>query len=223
MRILLINPNTSEPITARLAASAQAALGGCDTLTAVTATSGPAVVRNAAQLEEAQASALSLAIEHRGHNDAIVLGISLDGAVRRMREQQSDIPVVGMTEAALATAALRVERIGLLTLGPELLPLYRHRVEQIGLASRVVGYEAPEIVSAFSMEGPPVRPEVLEPLVSACDRLQASGAQAVVLAGAVLCGYAQAIAGRCGMPVYDGVACAVRQALLLASLQYPPA
>ena len=31
----------------------------------------------------------------------------------------------------------------------------------------------------------------------------------VVLAGAVLCGYAPALSQRLGMPVFDGVACAV--------------
>jgi Asp/Glu/hydantoin racemase len=60
-----------------------------------------------------------------------------------------------------------------------------------------------------------VDPQVLEVLVHACRRLHSAGAQAVVLAGAVLCGYARLLRQRCGMRVFDGVDCAVRQLQVL--------
>lgn len=217
MRVLLINPNTSTHITARLAASARSALEQGDALTALTARDGPQVVRTAAQLGAAEHSALALAAAHAGEHDAIVLAISLDGAVRRLRERHPSLAVVGMTEAALLTACLRAERIGLLTLGAGLLPLYRERVAEIGLAGRVVAYAAPEAAEAFGAEAPLVAPAVLEVLAEACARLREAGAQTVVLAGAVLCGYAQALEARAGLPVLDGVACALRLARALAA------
>ncbi len=217
MRLLLINPNSSVHITERLAASARSALLPGESLTCLTAPTGPRAVRNADELAVAEASALALAAAQADTHDAIVLAISLDGAVPLLRQRHPALPVVGMTEAALLMACLRVERIGVLTLGSSLLDLYRQRVAQIGLASRVVAYQAPEAPAAFDTGGPLVAQPLLELLDQACARLRGDGAQAVVLAGAVLCGYAPALQQRCGLPVFDGVSCAVG----LARLQLP--
>jgi len=209
VRLLLINPNTSVHITDRMAASARTALVQGDVLTAITAIEGPTVVRSAELLVQADASAMALADAHASQHDAILLGISLDGAAPRLRQQHPEMPIVGMTEAGLMSACFRSERIGLLALGESVLPLYRQRVEQIGLASRVVAYQAPESPSAFASETPRVDTVVLSVLADASERLRRDGAQSIVLAGAVLCGYAAALSARCAMPVFDGVACAV--------------
>lgn len=214
MRLLLINPNTSAHITARLAASARQTLVAGDELLAVTAASGPRAVRAAADLQPANASALALATRHAASHDAIVLALSLDGAAVQLRQQHPNLPVIGMTEAALLTACLRCDRLGVLTLGSAMLPLYRQRIAQVGLVSRVAAYEAPEAPDAFDAGEPTVSPALLDRLVEAIARLRLSGAQGIVLAAAVLCGYAEVLQVRCAMPVFDGVACAVRQARL---------
>ena len=220
MRLLLVNPNASPHITARLAASARTALRPGDRLTAVNADAhtGPAVVRDAAGLRQAEANALALAAAHAGGHDAIVLGISLDGAAPALRAAHPERPVVGMTEAALCTAALAGERIGLLTLGADLLPLYHARVAAIGLAGRVVAAEAPDLPAAFAAPATPPASDpapldagVVVVLADAVRRLHARGAQSVVLAGAVLCGYAPVLGTATGVLCLDGVACAVGQ------------
>lgn len=219
MRLLLINPNTSAHITARLAASARRAMAAGDVLSAVTAAQGPAVVRSAEGLREAEINAQQLATAHGQAHDAIVLGISLDGAATGLRALWPHLPVVGMTEAALLTACLHRDRIGVVTLGASLLPLYRLRIAEVGVASRVVGVEAPEAPEAFTARAGDPAPAVLACLADAIDRLQHAGAQAIVLAGAVLCGHAQALQRRAGLPVFDGVDCAVRQARLMFEMR----
>lgn len=212
MRLLLINPNTSSHITERLAASARTMLQPGDKLTAVTAYCGPEVVLNAELLALASANSFMLAEAHAAEHDAIVLGISLDGAARRLREVHTELPIIGMTEAALLTACLCAERIGVLTLGANLLPLYRQRVAELGLTSRVVTYCAPECPIAFSAETVTIDLTVLNLLADSCLQMRRDGADAIVLAGAVLCGYATALTTRSGLLVLDGVACAVGQA-----------
>jgi Asp/Glu/hydantoin racemase len=210
---LLINPNSSAHITQRLVASARTALASGDTLQAVTALGEPAVVRDAATLQQAEHNAVALFDAHAGACAAVLLGISLDGAAPLLRLRRPALPVVGMTEAALMSACLRAQRVGLLTLGPALVPLYAARVAQIGLSSRVVGIEAPEAPQAFLPATTGVHPDTLAVLCVAGMRLQAQGAQALVLAGAVLCGgYAAELSVRCGCPVFDGMVCAVHQA-----------
>jgi len=215
---LLINPNSSAHITQRLVASAHTALAPGDTLQAVTASGEPAVVRDAASLHQSEHNAVTLFDVHADACDAVLLGISLDGAAPTLRLRRPALPVIGMTEAALMSACLRAERVGVLTLGPALVPLYAARVAQIGLSSRVVGIEAPEAPLAFLPTTTGVHPDTLAVLCAAGKRLQTQGAQTLVLAGAVLCGgYAAELSARCGCPVFDGMVCAVEQARALLS------
>lgn len=215
MHYLLINPNASAHITARLAASARAMLAPGETLETVNAAHEPVVVRDAATLAQADVQALALFEAHAAPADAVLLGISLDGAAETLRARAGRRPVVGMTEAAVMSALLTAPRIGLLTLGPAMLPLYAARVAQLGVAGRVAGIEAPSALSAFLPQTTGVDPATLDALDAAGARLQAAGAGALVLAGAVLCGYAPALAARRGVPVFDGMACAVLQARAL--------
>jgi allantoin racemase len=215
MRYLLINPNASTHITARLAASARAVLMPGETLHAVNATQEPAVVRDAATLAQAELQAVALFDAHAAAADAVLLGISLDGAAETLRARAGRRTVVGMTEAAVMSALLTAPRIGLLTLGPAMVPLYAARATQMGVAGRVAGIEAPEAPSAFLPQTMGVDAATLAALDAAGARLQAAGAGALVLAGAVLCGYAPALAARRGVPVFDGMACAVLQARAL--------
>ncbi len=221
MKLLLINPNASHSITERLAESARAALEPSDTLTALTAPDGPLVVRDASQLAQAELSALRLADAHAATHDAVLLAISLDGAAAALRRRHPQLPIVGMTEAALFSARTTTERIGLLTLGAALLPLYRERVEQAGFGSNVIAFEAPELPAAFAADALRVSPDVLDVLARACGRLRNSGAEAVVLAGAVLCGYADRLTDACGLPVLDGVMCGVQRCRTLFAERQP--
>lgn len=211
MKLLLVNPNASRAITERMAESARAMLAPGDTLTALTAPDGPLVVRDAEQLAQAERSALRLADAHAPTHDALLLAISLDGGVIALRRQHPQLPIVGMTEAALCVARSITGRIGLLTLGAVLLPLYRQRVEQAGFGADVIAFEAPELPAAFAADAPRVSPGGCKVLAHACGRLRDAGAEAVVLAGAVLCGYAGPLTDACGVPVLDGVMCGVQR------------
>lgn len=176
------------------------------------------MVRDAATLQQAEHNAIALFDAHADACDAVLLGISLDGAAPLLRLRRPALPVVGMTEAALMSACLRAQRVGLLTLGPGLVPMYAARVAQIGLSSRVVGIEAPEAPQAFLPATMGVHPDTLALLCVAGTCLQAQGAQTLVLAGAVLCGgYAAELSARCACPVFDGMVCAVEQARGLLS------
>jgi allantoin racemase len=215
MRVLLINPNTSEHITRRMAASAQRVLSPGERLEALTAVSGPVVVGSEAQLREADDNALAMARTHAREGDVIVLAISVDRAAPALRAALPAVTVVGMTEAAIACASLVAARVGLLTIGTAMVPLYRDRVAELGMTQRVGDFEAPELAAAFSSDVETVDPRVLPALTEAGENLRAAGCGAIVLAGAVLCGYETALARALRIPVFDGVACAVGMARLL--------
>lgn len=225
MRVLLFNPNRSAHITARLEASARGALQGGESLLARCGRFGPEVVRDAATLAEAEAGArLELpALAATAEADVVLLAISLDGAADELRRRLAPRPLLGMTEAAVAVAAQCGRRVGLLTLGPGLLPLYRARLADLLPAARIAGLEAPDLPRAFDPGAAGVAADVLPVLVDAARRLVERGADSVVLAGAVLCGYERALAAAIDRPVLDGVACAVHHLRALHRLRAPGA
>ena len=216
LRLLLVNPNTSVHITERLARSARPHLPAGATLTALTATEGPAAVRSPAELAAAGERVLAMAQAHQAQHDAVIVGISLDCGLAATRAAWAPRPVVGMTEAACLAALQIGPRFGVLTLGAAMANSYREHVCDLGFADALVAVAAPECPAAFAAEPGAVLPEVLDTLASASQPLCAAGARSVVLAGAVLCGYAPALRQRLGLPVLDGVACGV--ALLSARL-----
>jgi allantoin racemase len=221
MRLLLINPNTSAHITERLAASARRALPPGATLTALTAAEGPQAVRSAEEVPAATRNVINMARQHGPSHDAVLIGISLDCGLDDVRLQCAPQPVIGMTEAACLMACLHGPRFALLTLGGAMAPLYQAHVERLGLAQRLVGVVAPEMPQAFAAPADSVSTDVLEQLALAARSVLDGGADSLVLAGAVLCGYAPALSLRLGRPVLDGMVCAVQ--LTCARLSLPTA
>lgn len=209
-RLLLVNPNTSVHITERLALSARSQLPDGVGLTALTATEGPAAVRSPLELAAAADRVVAMAVAHQTDHDAVVVGISLDCGLAATRAAWAPRPVLGMTEAACHMACTAGPQFVLLTLGSAMADSYRDHVTQLGLAGRLAGVAAPEAPEAFSAAPHEVLPSVLDALLAATTPLCGPQVGSVVLAGAVLCGYAHALSQRLGLPVFDGVACAVQ-------------
>lgn len=209
-RLLLVNPNTSTHITERLARSARTQLSADVSLTALTAHEGPTAVRSPVELAAAAERVFTMASAHHTDHDAVVVGISLDCGLAATRAAWSPRPVLGMTEAACHMACLAGPQFVLLTTGAVMANSYRDHVAQLGLASRLTAVAAPEAPEAFTAAPHEVLPSVLDALVDSVRPLCGPEVGSLVLAGAVLCGYAQALSRRVGLPVFDGVACAVQ-------------
>lgn len=216
MKLLLINPNTSAHVTDRMVAAAQRTLGPHATVTGVTAASGPAIVGSRSENALAAASALELAAAHAQAADAVVLAISTDAGLDALREML-EVPVAGMLEAALFTAAQLGGRIGLMTLGARMLPLYQERAQLYGIASRVCAWHALELPAAYAQH---TSDDVVEAVAGhALQLVRDNSLDVLVLSGAVLAGYREAVARRLPVPVIDGTEAACWQAFALAKLR----
>lgn len=217
MKILLINPNTSQHVTERMRANAQQAVGDAATVHAFTAQSGPAIISSRSENAIALAEMLRLAAAHQEGHDVLMLGVSIDTGLQALREML-DIPVVGMAEAALLTASMLGGKIGCLTLGAAMVPAYEELTASYGLASRVSKWRAVEVPSAFKATD--ADPEVERALILASEQLvQQDGSDVIVLCGAVLAGYARQVAKAVGVPVVDPAQAAALQALTLARMR----
>jgi Asp/Glu/hydantoin racemase len=216
MNILLINPNTSTHITEKMVAVAQSTLKGQASVIGVTAKRGPAVVGSRVENTLAAVSSVELGAAYQSPVDAVVLGISTDSGLAALRELLN-VPVVGMLEAALLTACQLGGRIGLLTLGRRMLPLYQEQIAVYGLSGRLFGWRAMELPAAF---GHAPGPEVFEAVAAeAAEMVAEHGLDVIILSGAVLAGCRAVIQHRVSVPIIDGIEAASLQALALSLLQ----
>jgi len=93
MKILMINPNTSEHVTNRLQRVAQQAVNGMATICTFTADTGPAIISSRSENAIALSEMLRLAAEHQAGHEVLMLGVSIDTGLLALREML-DIPVV---------------------------------------------------------------------------------------------------------------------------------
>lgn len=212
MKLLLVNPNLTQAVTDRVMLAARAAARPGTELLAVTGTFGPQVIATRAEHALAAHGVLDLVAHHAPGCDAVVLAVSLDTALWACREVL-DIPVVGMTEAALMTAAMLAPRFGLLTYGPRLVPVYRELVEATGLIGRLAACGAVDVTPEQTFSEPD---RVRAAVQAEAQRLVEAGAEAVVLAGAAMAAMAPQLQPLLPVPLIDGIRCAVGLAETLA-------
>ena len=220
MRLLLINPNTTHAVTEAVLTAARASARPTTELRAVTAEFGPVVIGSRAENAVASHGVLQLAAQHAHDCDAVVLAVSLDTGLWACRELL-DIPVIGMTEAGLLIGNTVATRIGLLTYGRRMGPLYRELAESYGIGARIAGIATLDLAPQQTFSEPQrVRAAVL---AAAQQLVERDGAEAVLLAGAAMASMAAVLQPELDVPLLDGIACAVALAEARVGLPLPKA
>ena len=215
MRLLVINPNISESVTALIEAEARRSADPGTVVTMKTAPSGVAYIETRFEALLGAHATAQLAAEHHAGHDAVIVAAFGDPGLAALREVLP-VPVLGMTESALATACLLGHRFSIVAISQRIQAWYREMVESHGLIGRLASIRALDRPLA-SIGG--VQDEHADALLALCERaVREDGAEVIVLAGAPLAGLARALRGRLPVPVVDGVSSAVRHAATLVAL-----
>ncbi|MEO1491315.1 MAG: aspartate/glutamate racemase family protein [Pseudomonadota bacterium] len=199
MRILCLNANTTEFVTRTVGDEMRRALGDAAEVVDATPSFGPAVIKTRLDHAVATHGIVDAAAAH-GDVDAVMLAVSFDTGRDALREALS-VPVVGMSEASVAMARMVGGRIGYVSMGALVTPLYHETLGHCDLTRDMAGWEALEAPSAYR---PGDKSDLDAMLVGACGRLAKQGADVVVLLGAVLAGAARRIRDTSPLPVIDG-------------------
>ncbi len=220
MRILLVNPNTTQTVTDAVMVAASGVARPGTALLGVTGCFGPAVIGSRAEDALAQHSVLQLVADHATGCDAVVLAVSLDTGLWACRELL-DVPVIGMTEAGLLMGCTVASRVGIVTYGRRMGHFYRELVERYGLTSRLAGVATLDLPPELTFEDP-ARVGV-EVIAASNSLVRDQGAEAVLLAGAAMAAMAPRWQAEVPVPLLDGVACAVAMAEARAAVNSPKA
>ena len=206
MRILVLNANTTPFVTETCAAEARRVASPGTEIVPATGDFGAAIIGTRTEHAIAEHAAVVLAARHAPGCDAVIIAVSYDTALKPMREML-DVPVVGMTEAALQAACMVGGQIGLIGFGRRFRAMYRELVDGYGLGNRIAGWRISDNTTPYS---PGDYTALDNELVAAAhDLIEKDGAESIVLLGAVMAGVARRIEDRVPVPVLDGMRAAI--------------
>ena len=114
MRLLMLNPNTSQSVTDLIAAAARAAAAPGTEVVPMTAPRGVPYIANRAEAVIGGAVALEMLAASHATVDAAVIAAFADPALGGAREL-FPIPVIGLAEAGMLTACMLGARFAIVT------------------------------------------------------------------------------------------------------------
>ncbi len=216
MRLLLINPNISDSVSALIQAEAQRSASAGTHIEVLTAPFGVAYIETRFEALIGAYAAAQLACEHHARADAVIVAAFGDPGLGGLREALP-CPVTGLSEAALASACLLGQRFSIVAISSRIRAWYRETVEHYGLVGRLASIRGldetlADIGTVQSDQG-----ERLLALARRC--VEDDGADVIVLAGAPLAGLARSLGARLPVPMIDGVSSAVRHAETMVALR----
>ncbi|MDM0123022.1 aspartate/glutamate racemase family protein [Variovorax arabinosiphilus] len=215
MRLLIINPNISESVTALIEAEARRTAAPGTELTMKTAPFGVAYIETRFEALIGAYATAQVAAEHVAGHDAVIVAAFGDPGLGGLREALP-VPVLGLSESALASACLLGHRFSIVAISQRISAWYREVVEANGLIGRLASIRALDQPLAGIGS---VQTDHAEALRALCERAVAEdGAEVIILAGAPLAGLARAVRGELPVPVVDGVSSAVRHAETMVAL-----
>ncbi len=217
--LLLINPNTSESVTALMAGVMRPLLGDEVELVPATARFGASYIASEAAYAVAGHAALDAWAAHRaagGRCDAVLVGCFGDPGVAALREV-AGVPVTGLAEAALREAAEHGPH-AIVTGGAAWRPMLERFAAANGLAAALAGIH---VVEKSGVELMAMSDGGAAELLGALRAAAAPPVRAIVIGGAALGGIAQRVASRVDVPVIDSVQAGARWAA--ATLRAPDA
>ncbi len=212
-RLLVINPNTSAPITAMLQRHIQSVTGPTMEVQAVTARFGAPYISSEAGYAVASHAVLdawAATVSEPAHRpDAVLVACFGDPGVFAMREG-AGVPVNGLAEAAFSEAAWH-GRFAIVTGGERWRPMLSRLASALGHTQTLAGIHT-VVPSGAELAADPAGARLL--LAEACcHAMERFKVQAVILGGAGLAGMAADIAPMVPVPVIDSVSAGAQWAV----------
>jgi allantoin racemase len=214
VRLLLVNPNTTEAMTRHMVEAAEAAARLGTTITGATVTDGVPFIDGYRDEALAAAAVVRCLAERSSEFDAAIVACFGDPGLYAAREV-CDVPVVGIAEASFALAMTLGHRFGIVSTidraTPGTLDLLRH----YGIESRCAAVE-PTGVDVLDLDDDPGR--ATDAIAAAGERAVRAGAEVLCLGCGAMVGARQTVEARLGVPVVEAVPAAVALAESLVGL-----
>ena len=216
MKLLVINPNTSESVTEKIATVAKSMAANDTEIEFVTANYGVPYIATRAEAIIGGRVVLEILAERESEFDAAIIAAFGDPGLGAARELMA-IPVIGLTEASILMACPLGRTFSVVSFSSRLEHWYRECIAWHGMTGRLASIR---MLDAKVTDVGQVQAENEDLLVELAGRtIQEDGAEVVILAGAPLAGLALRVRDRIPVPLVEGVAASVKLAEGLAALR----
>ncbi|WP_125611231.1 aspartate/glutamate racemase family protein [Specibacter cremeus] len=215
MKLLVINPNISDDVTGLIEVESRRAASPGTELVVRTAAHGVEYIETRFESLLAAGAVAEIIAEHHGKVDGVVVAAFGDPGMPALKEL-ADVPVIGITEAALCAAALQGQKFSIIAISARITAWYRDCVDRFGFSGRLASIRS--INETLTGIGS-VQSDFRDTLLALSLRAVAEdGADVVILAGAPLAGLARDLEGQIPVPVVDGISAGIRLAEAVVGL-----
>lgn len=201
MKILIINPNSSAEMTAAIQRTAEEYAQGDFTVETVSTPGAPLYIDYYSDQAQAAPGMVQLVREHEADCDAFVVACHCDPNLDLLKEI-TDKPVIGIGEASMRLAGMLGHSFSVVSAARHSIPNKMAMVHKYGLEA-----------SCASVRGPGENfddPSQAGPYLDAARRaMDEDMAEVIVLGCAGFAGMAESMSQELGVPVLDGVVCAL--------------
>jgi allantoin racemase len=218
MKIMVVNPNSTRSMTTRIGICAKSVAAPGTEIVAVNPPDSPPSIEG--HSDGAMALSGLLAEIRKGETegfDGYVIACFDDTGLNACREVAAG-PVVGICEAAMYAASMITMKFSVVTTLSRSVPIIEGLAEDYGMHRKCKRVRASELPAlTFEDEGNEAREKIRDEILLAIAEDQC---EAVLLGCAGMADLAEWLSGETGVPVIDGVVCAVKmvEALVGAGL-----
>jgi len=210
MRLLFINPNSTEAMTTAAVNTCQQFVAKDVTIIGATSSYGPPSIEGyydevfsiPPMLEKIN----SFIKDQENPIDGVIIGCFDDTGVDAARSML-DIPVIGLCQAAMQTATLISNRFSIITTLSRSVPALRHLVSKYGYSEICPNVRSSEIPVLELEKSGSNAEEILS--IQIQHAIEEDGAEAIVLGCAGMVNLTERLSDKFGLPIVEGVVPAV--------------
>lgn len=217
MELLVVNPNSTASMTEKIALAARRVAQPCTRIVAAGSSSGPPSIQGFYDGATCLAGLLEQVEQHR-HVDGIVIACFDDTGLDAVR-CMVDAPVVGIGQSACYAASMLSNKFTVVTTLSRSVAVLESNLLRYGLASRCARIRSTNI-PVLELED--LAPETIDTIRRAIElAISEDQSDSIVLGCAGMTGLTAQLSSEFGLPVIDGLSCAVTfaEALVASNLR----
>ncbi len=205
--ILVLNPNSSTEVTARMQKGCEALLLPDDqVLSFATLPNGPTGIESQRHVESVVIPTCDYCLSHDA--DAYVIGCFSDPGLYLLREE-TERPVFGIGESALQAALARGGRFAIVSINTSSIPRHQRAVRSLGISDQFVGDRALDLGVTELLD----RARAIERIIEVGSALRdEDGAKVLILGCSGMGTYRSEVEATLNIPVIDPTQAAVMHA-----------
>ncbi len=207
MKLLIINPNSSATVTARIDAAAQAACQAGETITTICAAGAPDLIVTPEDAHAAERAVTQTLSAWHQPVDGVILASFGDTGLDAVRARTS-VPVVGIAQSAYAMASVLGPRMSIVSFAPTMAEALRKTALSYGHGNRVA---AMHMVEGASWDDPgEIQYQLAPQLLALCQKsAREDRVSSIVMGGGPLAGLAARLQSQVDVPLIDGTTAAI--------------